>query len=265
MNCVSGSPYLGAYLGPQEELEAWVKPQVDAWAHGVRVLGNISQRHPQLDYSGLWMSLQLEWQYLQRTAPVVGTLMGPIEEALREKFFHVLFGGEEINSDFRKILCHSVKHGSLGIPDLWLSTDSVYNTSKAAIGELVDSLLGRTALKYVGHRACVCGASVGLNKERTNVEMAELARQKELVGGQNGNRLRRATRNGAWLSAVPHRLNGKELSQEEFRGNLCLRYGLMPQDIPANCYCFGKRFSIKHPLSFPKGGLVPVRHDDAAN
>ena len=39
LNFVSVSRYLGAYLGPQAELEAWVKPQVEAWAHGVRVLG----------------------------------------------------------------------------------------------------------------------------------------------------------------------------------------------------------------------------------
>ena len=48
LNLVSGSRYLGAYLGPQKELEAWVKPQVQAWSHGLRVLGKISQRHPQL-------------------------------------------------------------------------------------------------------------------------------------------------------------------------------------------------------------------------
>ena len=60
--------------------------------------------------------LQIEWKYLQRTVPGVDTLMGPIEEALREKYFPALFGGEEINADFRKILGHSVKHGGLGIP-----------------------------------------------------------------------------------------------------------------------------------------------------
>ena len=37
LNFVSGSIYLGAYLGPQVELEAWVKPQVEALAHGVKV------------------------------------------------------------------------------------------------------------------------------------------------------------------------------------------------------------------------------------
>ena len=43
LNFVSGSRYLGAYLGLQAELEVRVKPQVDAWAHGVRVLSKIAQ------------------------------------------------------------------------------------------------------------------------------------------------------------------------------------------------------------------------------
>ena len=62
LNFVSGSRYLEAYLGPQTELEAWVKPQVEAWAHGVRVLVKISQQDPQSSYAGLGMSLKSEWQ-----------------------------------------------------------------------------------------------------------------------------------------------------------------------------------------------------------
>ena len=83
LNFVDGSWYLGAYIGPRDPLEAWVKPQVGAWSHGVRVLGKIALRHPHLAYAGLGMLLQLKWQYLQRTVSEVGTLMGPIEEALR--------------------------------------------------------------------------------------------------------------------------------------------------------------------------------------
>ena len=119
---------------------------MEVWAHRVSVLGKIYRRHPQSDYTGLGMSLQLEWQYLQRTVPGVGTLMGNIEEALREKFFHALFGAEEINNDFWKILGHSVKHGGIGITDPRFSADSAYNTSKSDSGELVDSLLGGSVL-----------------------------------------------------------------------------------------------------------------------
>ena len=126
-----------AYLGPQAELEAWVKPQVEAWAHRVRDLAKISQRHPQSAYARLGMSLQSEWQYPQSTVPGVGTLMGPIEEALREKLFPSLFGVEEITADFPKILVHIVNHGGLGTPDPWLSSECAYNISKAASRELV--------------------------------------------------------------------------------------------------------------------------------
>ena len=97
------------------------------------------------------------------------------------------------------------------------------------------------------------------------VDLGELSRLKELAGVQEKNRLHRATGNVAWLSAVPHRLNGTEFSREEFRDNLCLRYGLMPQDIPATCDGCGKRFLIEHALSCPKGGLVLAWHDDAEN
>ena len=43
--------------------------------------------------------------------------MGPIEYALREAYFLALFGGEEVSTNLREILSHSVKHGGLGIPD----------------------------------------------------------------------------------------------------------------------------------------------------
>ena len=81
------------------------------------------------------------------------------------------------------------------------------------------------------------------------MDLEELARQKELACVQESSHLHRETRNGAWLSSVFHRLNGTELSREEFRDNACLRYGLIPQDIPATCDGRGKRFSIEHAIS----------------
>ena len=134
LNFVRGSRYLGDYLGPQEEFVAWVKSQVEPWAHGVRVLDKISRQRPQSDYYGLGISLQLEWKYLQRTVPGVGTMMGNIEEALREKLFPALFRGEEINTNFWQILGHSIKQGGLVILEYRVSAEIAYNTSKADSG-----------------------------------------------------------------------------------------------------------------------------------
>ena len=95
------------------------------------------------------------------------------------------------------------------------------------------------------------------------VELGDPESRKELAGGQERNCLHRKTRNGARLSAVPHRLNGTELSREEFQNNLCLIYGLIMQDIPATCDGCGKNLSIDHALSCPKGGLVLERHNES--
>ena len=177
-------------------------------------------------------------------------MMGPIEEALRDTFFPVLLGGKGINTNFWKILGHSVNHGGLGILDPRSSSESAYNTSKETSGELVGSILGNiTALNYVGHRYCVCEASAGARKEKQHVEMADLDRQKELAGGQDKNYLYRATRNGAWLSAIPHQLNGTDMSWEEFWGNICLRYGMMFKDIIVTCNGCCNKLLIKQALS----------------
>ena len=75
--------------------------------------------------------------------------MGPIEEAVREKLFPALFRGEEINSDFQKIIGHSVEHRGLGILNPRLSAERAYNIPKASRGELIDSLLGGSAINYI--------------------------------------------------------------------------------------------------------------------
>ena len=121
---------------------------------------------------------------MQRTVPRVGTLMGLIEEALRDKFFPALFGGEDITADFRQILGHSVKHGGLGLPDPHLSVENAYNTSKAASRELVESLLGGSILNYVGHRSCIRKASQTSRQTKMSVKLAEVFRRQGQAGGQ---------------------------------------------------------------------------------
>ena len=104
------------------------------------------------------------------------------------------------------------------------------------------------------------------NKPRGKMhfDLVKQERIKDLTGGQDRKRLHRAKSNGEWLSTVPHRLNGMDLSREEFHDNICLKYGLITKDIPATCDGCGKKFSIEHALLFPKGDLVLAQNDDAA-
>ena len=51
--------------------------------------------------------------------------MVSIEDTLIESFFPALFGGEEVSTNLKEILGHSVKRGSLGISDPRLLVERV--------------------------------------------------------------------------------------------------------------------------------------------
>ena len=69
----------------------------------------------------------------------------------KRNFFPAIFRGEEVGADLREIQGHSMKCGGLGIPDPWLTSDCVHNSSKASIEVLVGSILGGTDLNYIEH------------------------------------------------------------------------------------------------------------------
>ena len=61
---------------------------------------------------------------------------------------------------------------------------------------------------------------------------------------------------------MPSTINGTELSSQEFRDALLMRYSITPPDLPQNCDGCGARFSLQHALGCKKGGLVILRHND---
>ncbi len=67
---------------------------------------------------------------------------------------------------------------------------------------------------------------------------------------------------GAWLSVIPNRFDGMELTREEFQDNLAIRYGLRPRGLPERCDGCNEPFTVEHGISCKKGGLVGQRHDD---
>jgi hypothetical protein len=63
---------------------------------------------------------------------------------------------------------------------------------------------------------------------------------------------------------MPSCYNGTELSAEEFRDNLRIRYGLVPLNLPAACDGCHRPFDVGHALSCKQGGLVTQRHNAIA-
>ena len=56
--------------------------------------------------------------------------------------------------------------------------------------------------------------------------------------------------------------NRTELSAQEFRDSLLLRYGRAPPNLPSCCDGCGQKFSVRHALECPHGGLIIGRHNE---
>jgi hypothetical protein len=75
----------------------------------------------------------------------------------------------------------------------------------------------------------------------------------------------RATETGAWLTVIPDQLNGTDLSADEFRDSLLLRFGLTPHSLPHRCEGCQQRFSVDHAMTCKKGGLILLHHNDLSS
>ena len=71
----------------------WLEEKVEGWSASVAIMSGVAVKHPQTDYTGLKKSLQKEWNIVQRVTLDKGTVLQPIEDALRDAFLPALFKG----------------------------------------------------------------------------------------------------------------------------------------------------------------------------
>ena len=259
-----GTRYVGGFIGSAAMEDAWITPQVDAWAEGVKALARVAIRFPQTAYVGLTWSLQAEWQYLSRVSPRAAEHLGPIEDALRKVFLPALFGRPNmtVSDEDRLLYTNSVKAGGLGIRDPCQEATALNQTSKEASKVLVHALVEGTDLSLTGHKKAVKKASATARASKKADEEAVVATRKGQANAKEKKRLARISGCGVWLTRLPTRFEGNQVTEEEWHDNVSLRYGMRPVHLPQQCDGCGANFTIEHALNCKKGGLVTWRHND---
>jgi hypothetical protein len=231
---VDGSRYVGGFIGTNEARDAWLQPLVADWVHGIEKLSMVAQRFPQTAYAGLAKSLQMEWQYLQRVLPDAGTSFAPIEEALATTFLPSLLQEPEAPTDpFRALLALPVRRAGLGVPDPQQTAAHCHQASLACTEELTSTLRAGTDLDVQAHAAQASKQRRRLKKKKDEDEEESLQLLCAATLPATSRRMRQSKETGAWLTAMPNTLNGTELSEEEIRDNLRLRFSLQPLSLPA--------------------------------
>jgi hypothetical protein len=262
---LEGHRYVGGFVGSAAAEDAWLAPQIQQWVDGIRSLAGAARRYPQTAFAGMARSLQMEWQYLQRVTPETAEAFAPLEEAIATHFLPAILDAsvEEV-ATIRGLLALPVRLGGLGIPDPTTTGEFCFEASCESTKLLQDSLLGGVDLSSHAHKGA---AAAGRHKVRKKQKVALEARLASILAAarpMEKRRIERSKHTGAWLTTMPSILNGSDLSAEEFRDGLRLRFGLTPNALPTRCDGCGARFTTEHAMSCRKGGLILQRHNDIA-
>jgi len=259
----TGHRYLGGFIGEKEALQEWIEELTKNWSQAVADLASVAKAYPQTTYAGLQKSLQQEWQFVQRVVENIGDNFTNVAEAISQLFLPALFNDELEDGDPRHLLAGlPVKHAGLAIPNPTQSAEKNFEASTLITSHLTAALRGVEVFRSAAHASVVSRVKAEL-KERNKVfndsKLNQIASQ---LPCDDRRTILRGKDTGQWLSVLPSTVNGTELSAQEFRDSLCLRYARTPGDLPKSCDGCGQKFSIRHALECKKGGLVICRHNE---
>ena len=140
------------------------------------------------------------------------------------------------------------------------TADYVHTTSLAATLHLTQSLVwGNVQFDIGTHIATTRTAGQAARSERLEREQRTLnAQASESPADAKQDKWNCAS--GVWLLAVPNRLNGTDISADEWRDNVRLRYNLLPLDMPQHCDGCNERMTIESPHHRHCQGAINEEH-----
>ncbi len=258
-----GVVMLGCPVGCPDYVKSVVREKIGVWCMKLKVLAGIALSQPQSAYCAFTHGLFGEWTYLLRSCDIEDSLLQPVEDCIRQILIPAILGRDAVNDLERDLLSLPTRYGGLGLHNPLLFHKSQRMASMAIVRPLVDVLLSqRIDLPHD-----LFERMSRLRKENAKLKEFEYKNKVNVLKSQLPSEKLRlfevANEKGSstWLTAVPLKEFGFDLSKGEFRDAICLRYGWRPTDLPLTCVC-GESFSVAHSFMCVYGGFVNQRHND---
>ena len=136
---VTGSKYVGGYVGSEQDLDEWLSEKVKKWVNSVKCLANAAEHFPHSAHTVLTKSLQYEWGYIQRIIAGAESHFHPLKEVLMDVFLPKLTTLNLI-SDEKQEMCKPVRHLGIGIVDPVLEAPLAYYSSQESTKMLTEAI-----------------------------------------------------------------------------------------------------------------------------
>uniref|UniRef100_A0A1X7SXQ2 Reverse transcriptase domain-containing protein n=1 Tax=Amphimedon queenslandica TaxID=400682 RepID=A0A1X7SXQ2_AMPQE len=247
---------LGSVIGDTMGCEAFVTKKVQGWINLINVLSDIAVTQPQAAYCAYTKSLQNEWTFLQRVTPDCQFLFIDLESVICNTFIPALFGQECSTSD-RSLFSLPLRLGGLNIRNPVTTAAAHYTASRSACKLLINAVTGATPFSSYDHICQVHSARESHSLSRREVDNSTFTHTLSSLNDNNKRTVKR-TRDclSSWLNVLPVMKDNFDLSCNEFRDALCLRYAKPLLNLPQSCDGCSNIFTTSHALDCKKGGLI---------
>ena len=260
---VTSSRFLGGCVGDQAGVGDYLTQKVQVWESCVEKLAVAAALQPQAGYAALSKSLQFEWQFLQRVVPNCGDHFTPLGDRINNSFWPSLFGGG-IDSIEKQLFSLPARMGGLGVRNPVDFAKLAFDTSRSCAAHLIDAVKGLSVFDISEHMQVIRNS-----KQSQSLQCRERDEQTfnsilGLVCDTKRRVIKRAVdwKTSGWLTIMPLSCHHFDLSPNEFRDALCLRYNRSLVRMPMLCDGCENPSSVQHALDCRKGGLVIKRHNE---
>ena len=258
-----GKQHLGAALGTESFIHAYVGRKVQQWIEEVKHLSAIAHTQPHAAYSAFIRGLSSKWTYISRMIPDIQEVLQPLEDAIHCSFIPTLTGRPPPNDLERNLFELPCRLGGLGITNPAKASTSEYRASQQVTKPLSDSILQQNPQYSFDTLEAQLVAKSNLRTLKKQVQSNEASNLKSCLPVPLQYSMSLAQESGAsnWLTALPIEDFGFTLHKGAFRDALALCYGWCPTKVPSHCAC-GQPFSVSHALSCHMGGYPSIRHNE---
>ena len=198
-----------------------------------------------------------------RTVNGAAPLLQPLQEAIRHKFLPNITERRDLNDLEHCLLTLPARRGGLGIPAVIATANIEYYNSV----RVTSSLTGLIESSHSGYDDKTRNAQQEMKDQIRKDKQQALTGKQTTLKEQLPDNLKRAItlsmEKGAssWLTTLPLKEHGFNLTKGEFMDALHLHYGWPLKHLPSHCVC-GNNFSVEHAFSCPCGGYTIYRHND---
>ena len=238
---------LGGVVGDQTGMLSYVEECVEEWIRIIEKLAIVSKTQPQMSYYAYTKSAQCQWSYLQRVLPDCGSFFEPIEKKVTEQLLPSLFGCE-ISQSERAVFSLPTRMGGLNIIDSVHSAPSNYDTSRKLTDPIIGALKGLNDFDldmFKIHCETVQKETIAIKESDLQSMFTNIVAQLDPMQ-QRAVKRAQSEKMSSWLNVVPAARHQFDLSAQEFRDALAIRYKKPLLGIPPQCDGCSAPFDLAH-------------------